>query len=346
MLAHLKYQISQRSEGVPDGVQRSESFAHFRFALSYAYDMLVSRTIQDLQALILIALHLRNFDKPGVAWAWSSVVITVAVQLGYHRSAKAYFDEATMPSLHEIELRKRVFWLIYGIHIGLAGKLGRPTLVRPEDVDVEFAEPISDCLPTERPISEFHACSFVMGIHTQKIMLLFGKMYSTIYALNRPTPPVYESTIRRLEQEVRLWRSEIPTEIADATKETKQEYVFALFLDYWETEFQLLLHHPALCPFTDPKLLRANEEACVSAGNRMLHIVLEIRKERCLDMPWVNTVVYLAAMFTRLFVVQKRVEPMNLADFEQLKIDMHSWLQVITDCGEALGMDIQNYPSK
>lgn len=90
MLAIIKYQSSTRNSN--DTVMMDESHKHYRYSLSFFKDLLHSHTLEDIGALALICVHLRNFPKPGPAWLLCSTTFLLAIELGLHRSGSAWSD--------------------------------------------------------------------------------------------------------------------------------------------------------------------------------------------------------------------------------------------------------------
>ncbi|KAK8216323.1 fungal-specific transcription factor domain-containing protein [Phyllosticta capitalensis] len=333
VLAIIKYQFSARNNNAES---LKQAHAHYRYALSFFYTLCQSHTIKDVQALTLLCLHLRNFPKPGAAWMMASITLAIAVELGLHRSAKAWADDAPKKDHIEIENRKRVFWTLHALHITLSGKLGRPMPLRMEDIDVEFPEPIHDFLPSESNLTEFRKCSFHVGLQGIKIVALSSQMYSTIYAV-RQASESYEPNLRRLEEEHRLWREQLPPELREGSRADAEDYVFSLYVQFWDQEFNLMLHHPALCRSTNQQVLEQNIDVCMEAASKMVRHLDEIRKYKSLDVPWINCTVYLAAIFTTLFVYSQRKDNMTSSDLTKLKQEMDMWLLIIDECGKILG---------
>ena len=180
MLATIKYQIAARNS--QQSSLMDESHAHYQYACSFYKDLLLGQhQLADVQALAMICHHLRNFPKPGAAWIMTSITYLFALELGLHRSVKNWSDTASKLSELEIEMRKRIFWTINALQISLAGKLGRPMPISNDDIDVEFPEPMNDCLPGEEAsLSPFHQCSFRIGIQIAKYTVLELDLYKTI----------------------------------------------------------------------------------------------------------------------------------------------------------------------
>ena len=333
MLASIKYQIGARN-GQPAMLEQSHK--HYRYSLSLFKDLLLGHTWQDVRALTLLAHHMRNFPKPGPAWIMVSTTFLLAIELGLHRSTKAWADSSKVDRL-EVEMRKRIFWTLHALASNLSGKLGRPMPIMLEEVDVEYPEAVDDSLPGEDPtISPFQKCSFQVGIQTAKYTVWSSELYRTVYSL-RPAPGAYEDSVRRLEDGIKRWKDEIPPELADPARASSENFIYALYLETWEQEYQLLLHHPAVCRSTNPDFINANLDKCLVATQKMLHNCNEMRKIRSLDMPWVTLVVYIAAIFTTLFIYYQRRDQMTSTDMTKLQQDMNTWLEILDEYGQLLG---------
>lgn len=333
MLATIMYQISVRND---QPSMMDQSHKHYRYALSFAKDLLHSHSWQALQALSLVCHHMRNFPKPGAAWIAVSTTFLLAVELGLHRSTKAWAESSKMDKL-EVEMRKRIFWTLHALATNLSGKLGRPMPLSMDDIDVEFPEPLSDCLVGEEIQTPFRQCSFHIGIHTAKYTVWSSELSRTIYAV-RADARGYEDTVRRLENGIRRWREELPAELSDPSRAEPDHYIYALYLRFWQYEYQLLLHHPAVCRSTDPAYIESNLDKCLEASQKMLANADEMRKSRSLDIPWISTVVYIAAIFTTLFVSYQRREQISSVDMSKLRSDMNQWLEILGEAGKLLGM--------
>lgn len=339
MLASLKYQISVRNG---EASMMEEAHKHYRYSLSFFKQLLHGHTWQDVQALAMMCHHMRNFPKPGAAWIMVSTTFLLAVELGLHRSTKAWADSREMDKL-EVEMRKRVFWTLHALATNLSGKLGRPMPITMDDVDVEFPEPMNDCLPGEDTgLTPFHKCSFQVGIQTAKYTVWSSELYRSVYAV-RQTPRGYEDAVKRLEGGIRRWRAETPPELFEPARASQEDYIFALYLEYWDLEFQLLLHHPAACRSTNPAIVNANLDKCLAASQKMLHNCNEMRKSKSLDIPWVNTVVYIAAIFTTLFIHFQRKDQLYMDDMTKLQNDMSQWTDVMGECGQLLGKEMREH---
>lgn len=336
MLATIKYQIAARNS--QQSSLMDESHAHYHYACSFYRDLVLGRhDLADVQALAMICHHLRNFPKPGAAWIMTSLTYLFALELGLHRSVKNWSDTASKLSELDIEMRKRIFWTMNALQMNLAGKLGRPMPISNDDIDVEFPEPMNDCLPGEEAnLSPFHQCSFQVGIQIAKYTVWELDLYKTIYAV-RYTPRPYVESLKRLEAGIQQWKDELPSELRDPSRASQDDHIFALYLEYWYQEYQLLLHHPAVCRSIDPAILSSNLDKCMEASQKMLHNCTEMMHKKSLDIVWINTVVYIAAAFTTLFISSMRKEHLSPVDMTRLKGDMATWINIIGECSQLSG---------
>jgi hypothetical protein len=335
MLATIQYQIAARNSS--QNALLEESHRHYRYALSFYTELLAgNHKLEDVQALAMICHHLRTFPKPGAAWIMTSLTYLFALELGLHRSVKNWTDGSTNMSKLEIEMRKRIFWTLNALQVNLNGKLGRPMPISNEDIDVEFPEPMKDCLPEEEGhLDTFHQCSFQVGIQIAKYTHLEIDLYKMIYSI-RSASSAYVERLKHLEAGIRQWKEELPYELRDPSHATKDNQIFALYLEYWYQAFHLALHHPAVCRSPDPALMESNLDKCLDASQKMLRNCNTLMIKKSLDIPWINTVVYIEALFTTLFVSSMRKDQLSPADMKRLTGDMDTWVNVIGECDRFL----------
>ncbi|OAF98859.1 uncharacterized protein CC84DRAFT_1200430 [Paraphaeosphaeria sporulosa] len=333
VIASLNYQISVRNRQED---MMEESHRHYRYALSFFKHLWLSHTWRDVQALTLIVHHLRNFPKPGAAWIMACTTFQLAMELGYHRSSKAWANNGHMDPL-EVEVRKRTFWALHALTVNISGKLGRPMPIHMDDIDVEFPEPSNDCLPGEEVgQDDFHKCSFQVGIQVAKYTVPLSQLYRSLYSINAD-PGAYEETLQRLEAGIKQWKEDMPPQLRDPATASQEDYIFAVYLDYWYREYQLQMYHPAMCRSEDPTVQAASLAKCLVACQKLLRCSTEMRKLRSLDNIWINIVTYIAAIFTTLFGHHQKRETLTSADMDTLRSDMGEWIELISESGQLLG---------
>ncbi|KAI9801854.1 MAG: hypothetical protein M1833_002168 [Piccolia ochrophora] len=341
MFAIMFFQYATRN--VDNEGQQSElntrSNLHYHYSLGFYYQISASHTLQDVQALTLICLHLRNFPKPGASWMVTTTAMTLAVELGLHRSAARWVQTNSQKNILEIEMRKRVFYTILSIHVTLSGKLGRPMPLRLDDFDVELPEPIDDDFLSEAGIdtSRSGKCSHLIGIEAYKATLLFLEMFSSLYAVKR-SPSAYIETVRHLEAKLEKWREQWPAELnPDSASVDQEERVFSVFLETWVMEFRLLVRHPSISMTSSVEFNNESLQICVDSARSMLSASKLVSKFKSLDTTWYQGAVYLMAITTTLFAQWERRDDITATDLSNLREDMDDWLEIMGEVGILLG---------
>jgi hypothetical protein len=175
-----------------------------------------------------------------------------------------------------------------------------------------------------------------VGIQIAKYTVLEVDLYKMIYSV-RYSPSVYVERLKRLEAGIRQWKEELPWELRDPSHASQDDQIFTLYLEYWYQAYHLILHHPAVCRSTDPAIVDSNLDKCLDASQKMLQNCNTLMLKKSLDIPWINTVVYIAAMFTTLFISSARKEQLSPVDMEKLRSDMTTWVSVLGECDHFLG---------
>lgn len=291
-------------------------------------------TVAHAQALVTLAVFARNYMKPEAAWFVIHPAIWACVENGLHRSALTLPEEERVRlTPHEIEMRKRIFWVTFSIATAVSGRLGRPPPIRMQDIDIEFADPVPDILPEEQVNTDAQHCSFVAAIMAAKIASLQAQLYSNAFAVRR-NPQSYEADLAQLALEHKAWQAAVPSQlnINTCTDSTK---MFALYVAIWDLEFQFFLHHPAI--YSESVRNDAHLQKSLDICNKFLPIAEQLSNMRCMDSQWVFVCVLLAVILTTLFIHDVRSAGMTLASFQQLRRDMDSWQNILRSVGEQQG---------
>lgn len=336
LFSHIKYQYGQRNKAMN---LVDQALAHFQYSLTFFPDLERGQDLQSIQAMVLILLQVRTFPKPGAAWYCSQLVMASAVEIGLNRSAAAMstLDPREMTP-HEVELRKRVFWTLYGIVVGLSGRLGRPIPLLLSDIDIEFPQPAHDYLPEEEAkFSEFFLCSFRVGISINTMLALFSELYSTFYAVSSCPHQNYDANVARLESDLQVWKRSVHPDIQDSLHTVGELRPMALYLELYSYEFEFLLHHPLILPPGETERSKEHLARCRELVPRTLATVSALRDAKCMDVPWYTVTTMLAMIFTTLYAEDSRGEEYTKSELQKLEAEMELWLSILGDIGTSLG---------
>jgi Fungal specific transcription factor domain len=333
MFGIIKHQVGQRNKKKE---QVNEAVQHFITAMTYFSWLLQAQTLSHVQALAILSLFARNYQKPEAAWFVIYPAVWAAIELGLNRSVSTLpEDERRLLTPHDVEMRKRIFWVIFGIAAGISGRLGRPLPLRIQDIDVEFPEPLHDYLPEETDLTEFQKCSFIVSIVGSKLSALMAQLYSNTFGLRRNVQ-TYEADLAQLEREYQVWVTRIPPELADPDKATASAKIFAIYVRLWDLEFQFFLHHPVF--ISRQHYSTAGLKKCLDICDKFLPLINELRILRCLDCQWIFVSLLLAVIFTILFVYDVREPEVTADDLKKLQDDMTLWQDILGAVGEMQGI--------
>ena len=331
LFAEIKYQIGVRNKNPQ---MKEEAFKHYKYSLGFYNELLLGRKTADVQALLLIALKQRTFPKPGAAWQCAKLALNLVVELGWHRSANSLPErEQKKLSPHQKEMRKRLFWIAYTLCVALGTKLGLPMPLRTEDIDIEFPAHLPDNLPGEP-----EECSFLVGIAAIRLQEITSRMFSDFFVAKRD-PRRYAAEVTRYHDEILKWRASLAPDLADPSKARNERKVQSLFIEFWQDETLFFLRHPVIHSSSDARLNTENSKIILNVASDMLACLTQQRALNVLDVPWVSTVVCLAAIFTTLFIQEQRHEELSTSEFRKLETDMARWLEIMKDIGQMLGKE-------
>lgn len=312
---------------------------HYHYALGFFRQLMASHTLQDVQAMAMLCIHLRALPKPGACWMMTSTTLNMAIELGLHRSMRSWAPASRKISVLEIELRKRIFWSVLVVHIVISGKLGRPMALREEDYDVELPQAVDDNLLSEDGIdtSKEGKCEFLVGMTSFEFEPICIDLYNNIYAVKR-SPQTYIETVLRLENRIQRyvdsWDVDQLREWSLADDVTK---VYPMYIRMWPLEFRLLLRHPSLSLTSSTEFNDESLSICMDISKQILGIIKQLQAWKSLDSNWQTGALFVLAVSTTLFGHWERRDELTLAGFEELKEDMKAWLSIMGDMGRLLG---------
>ena len=312
---------------------------HYHYALGFFHQLMASHTLQDVQAMAMLSIHLRAFPKPGACWMMTSTTLNLAIELGLHRSPRSWAPYSLKLNALEIEMRKRIFWSILVVHIMISGKLGRPMALREEDFDVELPLAVDDDLLSETGIDKSRpgTCGFLVGLESFKFEPICIDLFNNLYAVKR-SPQKYIDTVLRLENRINKycqgWDLEQLRKWEAANDETR---VYPVYVRMWPLEFRLLLRHPSLSLTSSTEFNNESLSICMDISKQILESTKQLQAWRGLDSNWQTGALFVLAISTTLFGHWERKEELTLATFDSLREDMVSWLSIMGYMGELLG---------
>lgn len=328
VLAIFAYQMAIRNPPMRQE-KLAESNRLYRYGLSFYPELLLGNSLANMQALSLILVHARNLPKPGNSWSLSSMILSRAVELNYHRSSSKIVLPPEERNELAIELRKRVFWSILGMQVTIAVKMGRPMAISPRDMDVELPQAVLDAETTANGIpSRSGQCDFWGHIFLSKKLPLLMRLYENVIVV-RKSAAEYCREIEELDAHITNWRHEWDQDTKHQTRNGSYQIATHL-IDLWYAEFRLILHHPKLCTSQVAEVQEKNLDKCLEASRTMLRNVMSmISHFKGPDFTWHFVSGYVLGMGMTLHVHNKRREQQTPDTFNKMKNELNNWMHVM-----------------
>jgi proline utilization trans-activator len=168
-------------------------------AVNERLPLLNTSHLPNVCAFLLLALYSHNTNDRTGAWVYLGVASRLAISMGMHRESAGHNFES-IPR----ELRKRIWWTLYGFEQHLCCSLGRPSAIDERQVNVGVAdEDILQCFPGQS--SQFAQASV-------RLLLIVGD-------IRRSLQNQESSAVGRISKAVQLlrslvdWKTSLPPEI-------------------------------------------------------------------------------------------------------------------------------------
>ena len=323
----------------------NKSYEHYHHAIGFIPKLMIENTLEAMQALVMIANHVREFPLPELGWLVATSTFNRLVKLNYHRSPSSGQPWAAGKSFLEIEMRRRVFWSAMMILIPVAGRLGRPMPVRIQDFDVEIPLAIDDQQVVATGIGDPKQghCSFLVALEGFKVVPIFMELYSFLYAA-RKSPEDYVEFIRKAEARITRWAKEWHPEFQNQPMDNHIGLTNSTILRYYALEFRLVLYHPSLSLKKSAQFNESSLRKCLEVTDEMLQNVQIMKRLRVMDGTWSNCAAYLLAMQTTIYGVSQLRAELTPEKMHKLRADMESWLDILGEAGKLVGRTQIKYP--
>ncbi|KAL3474795.1 fungal-specific transcription factor domain-containing protein [Aspergillus californicus] len=202
MVMAIGYTSLQRSGKAPSEISQG-------FEIPYAEIMqrcIMQESIDSIQILILLALY-SLFDPDGPStWSIVGIITRQAMAQGLTRTTPA--EESMSPKAEE--LRRRLFWSIFGLDRMMAVSVGATPGLVVDEMDVAF--PAITVTEFASPKRADHASMLQVSRHVIELRQLESKILSTIHLQSRMAvtalpQPDRDTIATRLRSEIENWYS-------------------------------------------------------------------------------------------------------------------------------------------
>jgi hypothetical protein len=158
--------------------------------------IMTTPSTRSVQAFLLLATYNFSLDSHGAAYIHLSMALSMAVQQDMHRLVPSNIDG---PNLVMLEVRKRIWWTVYILHIQSSLRFGRPKFLASSDITVGTTVDITELQPSKEPSTFRNQAGLIyLSLTTQRIG-------DEIAALRRTKSPIHFLNILSIRQNLIAW---------------------------------------------------------------------------------------------------------------------------------------------
>ncbi|SLM35384.1 fungal specific transcription factor domain-containing protein [Lasallia pustulata] len=273
--------------------------SYYLAALPYLEAAIRPMNLQTLQCFALIAQYSLVTSTRTASYWVVGMASRLCQQLGITSEATiAHSESGVRLSPLEVDMRRRLFWIITSMELGLAHSLGRPSAfgTTPDHINVGFFEAVDDRYITPDGVTPGSPSSIkkLIAIHFFKMRLLQAEIRRQLYLKKRPEPdndqhPWFEAMEAKLER----WRQSSPNN--DEGSGLSQIW----FNGRYNTMI-VFLYRPS--PQVPEPSLRAAQK-CFEASRFNIYMQRKQIRTKSVDLTWVFTQSLFMALNTVLWTL-------------------------------------------
>lgn len=297
-----------------------EGMKYYKSARAIVQDITECRDLTSLQALLFIILFLQATSNLSACYAFVGIALRSALRMGLHRNIQhAQIDTV------EDETRRRVFYVIRQMDIYVSTLLGFPLMLNTDDIDQPYPSELDDeyITPSMYLQPPPGASSFYVAFNAHtRLMEILAKITKYVYPMKGAqsgSPSVKSqnsststasysisySRIKEIEGDLHEWYEKLPERWRPSPDGPIEVVRVRHLLRFVYAHVQLVLYRPFL-HYVSPRLSRGTKidelsyacaAAAISVSRNIVHIGLEIRKQRVLSGP------YWFMLYTEFFAV-------------------------------------------
>ncbi|CZS96320.1 uncharacterized protein RAG0_05697 [Rhynchosporium agropyri] len=184
------------------------SFHYFQVAEAQLKKETGEVKLPTIQARLLQCIYLCSRSRIHQCWSIFTTTVGLVFSMGLQRHSRL----SVTHDMVEAECQKRAFWFAYTMDKHLSSALGRPIMIRHEDVDqdlptiVEDKDLSKDCLVT---MSDEVQCSMRATVFSIKLAQVLDDILRDLYNIRRPPIDDKIKSAKKLKVRLEIWREDV-----------------------------------------------------------------------------------------------------------------------------------------
>lgn len=273
--------------------------SYYLAALPYLEASIKPMDLSTLQCFALMAHYSLVTPTRTAAYWIVGLASRLSQELGLNDEAKISPVHAHGPQYNplEIDMRRRLFWIITSMEFGLAHSLGRPSCGTTFDhIDVAFFETVDDQYvhPTGVLPGSPQSPKKLIAIHFFRMRLLQAQIRRKLYLKKRPEPKTDKDPwVLVMDAKLKDWLSQCP-------KDDKGSGLSELWFKARYNTMLILLYRPS------PQIPEPSVEAaqkCFEAAVFNIQVQREQITSKSVDVTWIFTQSLFMVLNTLLWTV-------------------------------------------
>lgn len=240
----------------------SSSRRYFAMAQSKVGSVLSMDGLTCLKAILLVSQHgiFSNLrDTSASIWHLVGIGARISIELGLHLEQKTSTTQQLVATTLESELRRRCFWCLYNLDRLVSFTLGRPVVIRDEEIDVQLPSHLDDdFLSPDHPVvssstedGEPHK-RISPFLHLIRIRRLSGQILTQFYISRQQLSMPIEEKRRvrsKFHADLNSWRDDTQHLLGLSSTGSEAGHVSSFFtMDWYNAVYSnaiLLLYRPS-----------------------------------------------------------------------------------------------------
>jgi hypothetical protein len=234
MVFILGLEVAPQGSGRPEAISKREEMKlrYLSKAKGFLPDVISGSTLSHVQALMLYSRYLHITSNRNACWNIAGSAIRLAVAIGLHRNGTH-----VKCSPLERELRKRVWWTLYGFERMECSSLGRTSAISDDEFNVG--------VPTEGMLDMGDSIPLGYVNAQAKLMRILGSICKHQYGLEDGLEDKLEFTAQTSAQ-LDIWYSNLPLHLK-LDSNSPESHLRAILLIHTQYHYTItLLYRPFL----------------------------------------------------------------------------------------------------
>jgi hypothetical protein len=233
--------FSKGDNAIDNQYLQDEGYRYF-IAARKLIDITNTSDLESIQTIFMLTLFLQCSARLSTCYSYIGIALRSALRQGLHRKLETSCDNI------KSECKKRLFWTIYKLEIYVNSILGLPHSIDESDIDAELPRDLDDVnierdhIKPQQP-GKLSSCG-INNSHT-KLILILNHIVKKLYKTSSPIYMISQEVFQSLENELKIWKYELPYQLQMDHTQIPPEYVKAnrlLYLDYLHV--QIMLYRP------------------------------------------------------------------------------------------------------